>query len=534
MANLVQYGSFNFSTVCGGFDPFVGVSDEQVLVGGRFKTAKRITVQGRIIPDAPHCPNSQTVTSKINSLINGLKDDFLSLSAGGLSLSFARCESIDVSQSNFFEGANFTANFLGYPDTLSAFGFNVLDPVDNKQITENRDGTISVVRTISVRGISTNSSPNAIQNARNFINSLNPTTSPPQIFFTIGQLTQIGNIKPRRVIETVNRMEGSVSLDLEFVYRNTAPNNDVVLSYTTDISYDDKNGIYSITLNGNFVGGLETTMETLRSNLNRLNAYSLARARFIELSGFKYLNPLAEQYSIEEDALNTTLNFSYTYVSDPYNVKSSITSNVSYDYIRDINTVSINGTLTARGPQKGKEQLLKTALAGINFYSLANSIFQKSENKIPPLNPNPVNKNIVYNKYKNTINEIQFSVEFSNQNEIIDPDIIKFEYTLNVTPSIKVYTPIQFLKDGKNGIFDLSFFKRGVISIKGSAIGKNKNLSSRVRSLAQGKLRDAASVLKVQKLIVTEDNVTRPIESEGGYNYQVSISENCETEIFNQ
>jgi hypothetical protein len=102
MANLVNYNGFDFSTICGGADPFVGISDEQILVGGRFKTLKRVTIQGRIIPDSPSCPNSLTVTSKISTLINSLKNDFLLLNAGGFSLNNARCESIDINQSNFF------------------------------------------------------------------------------------------------------------------------------------------------------------------------------------------------------------------------------------------------------------------------------------------------------------------------------------------------------------------------------------------------------------------------------------------------
>jgi|688.fasta_scaffold03615_13 hypothetical protein len=530
MANLVNYNGFDFSTICGGADPFVGISDEQILVGGRFKTLKRVTIQGRIIPDSPSCPNSLTVTSKISTLINSLKNDFLLLNAGGFSLNNARCESIDINQSNFFAGADFTVNFIAYPTSLSNFGFDVLDPVDNKQITENRDGTISLTRSISARGISTSASPNAISNARSFIQSLDAVNSPPSIFFTIGQLTNPGgSLTPRRVVETVNRLEGTVNLDIEYVYRNTAPNNSIILSYTIDVNYDDRSGIYSLSINGNLTGVLDTDQTQLKTALSRLDIFGIAKSKFVELTGKPYLNPEPEQFSIEEDNLNNSIAFSYTYISDPFDVKTSIGYNFSYDRVRDIATVTLNGTLTARGSQKLKKQKLEQALASLNFFGLANAFFsQQNSSNSQPLNPNPVNQNITYNKFEGTTNQIQFDVEFSNQYPVVDSDILRFDYTLSATPSIDVYTPIQFL-NGQNGVFNLNFFKRGVISIQGSALAKSSNISGKIRSLALSKLNNFASQNGLRRNVKIEDNITTPLNSDGGYTYNFSISENCET-----
>jgi hypothetical protein len=532
MANLVNYDGFDFSTVCGGADPFVGVSDDQILVGGRFKTLKRITVQGKIIPDSPSCPNSSTVTSKIKSLIDNLKNDFRSLTAGGFNLSIARCESIDVNQSNFFAGADFTVNFIGYPSGLSAFGFDVLDPIDNKQITENRDGTISLTRSISARGICTNANPNAITNARSFIQSLNPVTSPPSVFFTIAQLTNPGqSLSPRRVVETINRMEGTVNLDIEYVYRSTVPNNSIILSYTVDVSYDDKSGIYSLSLSGNLTGVLNTTKIDLQQALSRLNIFNIARSKFVELTGKTYLNPQPEQFSIEEDNLNNSITFNYTYISDPFDVKTSIGYNFAYDRVRDIATVVLNGTLTARGSQKSKKEKLELALSRLNFFALASSFFLQQGQNLQPLNPNPVNQSITYDKFDTTINQIQFNVEFSNQYPLVDPEILKFDYTLSATPSIDVYTPIQFLNGG-NGAFKLNFFKRGSISIQGSALAKSINATGKIRSLALAKLTSFMRQNGLSNTVRVEDNITSPLNSDGGYTYNFAISENCETEKY--
>jgi hypothetical protein len=535
MANLVNYGSFDFSSVSEGVDPFVGVSDESVIVGGKFKTLKRITVQGKIIPPN-FCPNSQQVSSKIKTLLEALKNDFQSIQAGGISAQFARCDSIEITQSNFFGAADYTANFISYPDQLSEFDERVLNPTDNRQITENPDGTITITRQISAQGIG----PNAIENARSFINSVVPSKEQvPPILLEIGQIREGGNgLLPRRMVETINRIDGTVSLDVDFVYRSNAAGNNTILSNSIDISYDEKVGIYTVGVQGTLSTGdlnLDWTAikETLKSDLARINIFNLALARFRALTGASFLNKEPESFSITEDSLNSSLNFNYTYVSDPYDVKNDITYEINYDRIKDITTVTVSGTLTARGPQKDKKTKLKSAYDKLNLFNLANQFFEKNvESKDSKLNSNSVNSTVTYNQYEDTIVSLSFSSQFSNQFEEV-PGLTKFEYTLSATPSIDVFLPIQFL-DSSNGVFDMKFYKRGVIGVDGSAIGKTSALGDTVRGRANKELSDLANSLGSQAAtkVRTEDNVTTPLQSDNGFNYSFSIKENCETEVF--
>jgi hypothetical protein len=537
MANLVNYGGFDFSSVSEGVDPFVGVSDEQVLVGGKFKTLKRITVQGRIIP-TNFCTNPQSVSSKIKNLLDALKNDFQQINAGGLSAQFARCESIEVNQSNIFGAADYTANFISYPNELSDFNIRVLNPTDNRQISENRDGTISITRQISAQGIS----PNAIENARSFINSVQPdkNTVPP-ILLQIGNITNPGGgLKPRRMIETINRIDGTVSLDIEFLYRSNAPNNNIILNNSIDISYDEKIGIYNVSVQGSLSTGdvtegagsnWNTIKAELKSALGRINLFNLAFARLKDLTGALFLNQEPESFSITEDSLNSSLNFNYTFVSDPYDVKSDISYEINYDRLKDITTVSVNGNLTARGPQKDKKQKLRDAYDKLNLFNLANNFFEKNaESKSVKLNSNAINSTVTYNQYEDTIISLSFSSEFSNQFEEA-PGLIKFEYTLSVTPSIDVYYPIQFL-NGDNGVFDMNFYKRGTIGIDGSAIGKSALLGDQIRSLAENKLSEVINSLGASTRVRIEDNVSTPLKSDNGFGYTFSIKENCETNKF--
>ena len=543
MANLVNYDTFDFSSVSEGIDPFVGVSDEQVLVGGKFKTLKRVTVQGRIVP-ANFCPSSQDVTSKIKTLLNALKDDFKSLSAGSISAEFARCESIEVNQSNIFGAADYTANFICYPDALSDSNFKVLNPVDNRQIKENPDGTISITRQISAQGL-TLGNDDAITNARAFINGVDPAKDRvPPVLLVIGNITEPTpgtSLRPRRMIETINRIEGTVSLDVEFLYRSNAPNNNVILSNSFDISYDEKTGIYNVNVQGTLTTGdldknSEEVQGILKGALAKIKLFDLALARLKALTSATYLNSEPESFSIVEDILNSSLNFNYTYISDPYNVKEDISYEINYDRVKDITSVTVNGTLTARGPQKDKKSKLTAAFNKLNLFSLANSFFEKNaESKNAKLNSNPSNSTVTYNQYENTVLSLSFSAQFSNQFEE-NGQIIKFEFTLSVTPSIEVYYPIQFL-DKSAGVFKMNFHKRATVGIEGSAISKNKSSEGAVRSLAQSKLEGFIGDLRVvsgSPRIKVEDNVSTPSQSDNGYNYTFSIKENCETEVFSE
>jgi hypothetical protein len=536
MANLVTYGNFDFSSISEGIDPFVGVSDEQVIVGGKFKTLKRITIQGKILP-TNFCSNSQNVSSKINILFEALKNDFQSITAGDISGQFARCESVDVNQSSFFGEADYTANFICYPDDLSNINYRIINPVDNRQITENADGTIVITRQISAQGLG----PDAINNARNFINNgITPQKNiVPPILFVIGNLTDPGsNLKPRRMTETVNRMEGTVSLDVEFIYRSNAPNNNIILSNSIDINYDEKSGLYTVNIQGNLItsdisdinNNSDQIQTQLKSSLQSINLFNLAFTRFKEFTGLNYLNPEPENFSITEDRINNSLNFNYTFTNDPYDVKSDISYQMNYDRIKDITTIIINGTLTARGPQKDKKTKLESAYESLNLFNLASNFFNRNaESRTLNLNSNPINSNVTYNQYEDTVISLSFSTEYSNQFEEV-PGLKRFEYTLSATPSIDVYYPIQFL-DGNNGVFNLNFFKRGSVAIDGSALGESSSLGGSIRNRAIDKLKDLKSNVGSVSIsvVTTEDNVATPIYSDDGFNYDFNISENCET-----
>ena len=147
-----------------------------------------------------------------------------------------------------------------------------------------------------------------------------------------------------------------------------------------------------------------------------------------------------------------------------------------------------------------------------------------------PLSKKPTNETINRKKYDGCTYSIDFDVSFSNEFIDYQETLFQISYNITVDPSIDIYNPVQFL-DGKNGIFDMKFYKRCTVSVNGSAIGETDDLSSLARTFAEEKLRKACTDLGVtagDSRIRYEENITNNIYSNNGFQYNFTMSDNGE------
>ena len=146
-----------------------------------------------------------------------------------------------------------------------------------------------------------------------------------------------------------------------------------------------------------------------------------------------------------------------------------------------------------------------------------------------PLSRIPTNETINRKKYEDCTYSIDFDVSFSNEFIDYQDKLFQISYSVTVEPSIDIYNPVQFL-DGKNGIFDMKFYKRCTVSVNGSAIGETDDLSSLVRTFAEEELNKVCTALNVipSERIRYEDNVTNNIYSNNGFQYNFAMSDNAE------
>lgn len=509
--------------------PFIGINDEFINYRDRFGATQNITLLGNI---TGNCKNFNFFIQQQEELFKNFQNDFKSLdikedSTTIFSAPYAKINSIDFSESVYVGAIPFTVNITAYPSGLFTGIYGITEPVNSIKYNEQQDGTVSITRNISAKGFNTNSlSNNALSNAISYVKSLTGEALIIPQFIT----NNTSILTPKQISETVNRLESSYSIDIEYIYRKNASASSI-LYYNIDINFDEEGGIYQVSLDGSLKGSIGYSIDSLRTDFNTLKScfFTIAFKKFNQITNKTYLNSIPLSYNITEDSSQNSLSFSYQYSSDPYTTKFDKTFSLNYDYPRDLYTLGFNGTLTTLGAQNTRTDVLESALSKINVKALALDFFNKNVTGVANLNVNYKNYEQKRNK---TSPEISLSAQFDNSP--IPPDGFQtFKYNLSFIPSFYVHDPIQFL-NGDNGAFKMNYYKRGSISIKGNAtVRTSSNMSSTIRSQAIQILNIYAQKIGASNRLRVDDNVERNLYStEEGYSYSFSITDTCETTIF--
>lgn len=512
--------------------PFVSISDEMIRYGDRFGVTENITLVGNITGE---CQDFNFFISKQNLLLQKFGFDFkpFSIVQSGEASSiysgnFIKINSVDFEQSNYNGLLPFSINLTSFPSGFFTGVYGILDPSDNTRYTEQEDGTVIVSRDISARGFNTSpNSNNALSNAINYVKNLTGQSiiAPKFISAPLSQLA------PRQISETVNRMESSYNVNIEYIYRKNATAQSI-FAYSIDINYSEENGIYDVTLNGSLSAPIGTSISSIRTDFASLksNFFNIVLTRFRQVTNYQYLNSTPINFDINENELENTINFNYSYSSDPYSVKFDKNISLNYDYATDLYTLNFNGTLTSLGSQQARTQILENELSKIDVKSIVQNFFQINVgDNSEPLNPNYKNYEV-----KRDVTNPQITISAQFDNTPIPPAGFKtFTYNLSISPSFYVHNPIQLL-NGDNGAFKMNFYRRGQISIQGQAsFATSTNNITLVRTEAEKILNIYAIKMGATARLRTEDNIERDIFStDNGYNYTFNLTDTCETNIF--
>jgi hypothetical protein len=510
--------------------PFVGVDDEFINYGNRFGTVKNINLEGFI---TGQCRDFNFFVGKQNTLIGRLANDFKLLeiqenNSTVFSGNYIKINSLNFGESVYNGLVPFSLSLSSYDQKFFNDTYGVTEPKNDTQYSEERDGTVKITRSFSAKGFNTsNIDNNTLTNAINYVGSLTSVASliAPQ-FIT----SNTSNLVPRNISETVDRLNSTYSVDMEYLYRKGASSS-TLLYYNIDISYNEENGIYQASINGNLSAPIGVSISSLRSQFNSFKGsiYSLVNTKFREITNYQYLNSTPENYSATENELDNNIAFSYSYSSDPFTTKFNTNYSLSYDYPKDLYNLNINGVLTTKGPQSLREGVLENELQKINMKSLAINFYNSNVADSTPLNLNYKSFQVNRNK---TSPQISIAAQFDNSP--IPPNNFKsFVHNTSISPSFYVHLPIQFL-NGDNGVFVMNFYKRGTISVQGTAVSQNSSdLTSSVRTEALRLLDLYASTVGALRRLRTDDKIERQIEStENGYVYTFTITDSCETTIW--
>jgi hypothetical protein len=523
--------------------PFVGISDQMINYGQRWGVAKNITLNGMITGSACVSGGYLSLLNSQTGIVGAFSQDFKPLviqdgNTIALSGNYIRVNSLDFDKSPYFSTLNFKIDLTYYPPELFTGTYGVTAPVSTIKYTEQPDRTVNITRSISAKGFNTavNGQNNALNNAINYVQSLTGTSNiiaPAFIplFGASANPNAIGssNILPRKISETVNRMDSTYSVNIDYTLRENAQTS-TVLGYTVDISYDEQQGFYTVSFHGTLNGTQSESIDKLRQEFGLLNVYQLTYYIFNNATGYTSLNPNPQSVSVNENEQDNLIDFSYTYTTDPQTVKFDYTVTLDGDNLSDKTTVDFNGTLTAKGPQSLRLAQLEAQLANLDVINLCKIAYNTNANSPAVMNPIPKKYNIKRNL---TNNNNSYNISASFDNSPIPPiaALKAFTWSIDVTPSLFAYYPIQFL-NGDNGLFNMNYYKRGKISIKGSAIAvDNSDYSQQILSQALNIFNNYAA--SFSNRVRVESKVTRDqFADESGYKYSFVLTDTCETPIF--
>lgn len=505
-----------FGNVNLGSSPFVGISDEIVIWAGKRCVIKRVVIGGKIY-DCGSGPNTNIdILSAISAWQTAALGGFQSLSVGGFSSNFARCDSLEIINSDYL-GAEYRAEFLSYPDEFFTDIIGVLEPVDSINLSTDRNGLITIRRSVSGRA----ADKRGFDAVFNWIKSLNLEKAPDLIKFNIANTS---SAKPRTLSQTINRIDGSISAEAIFV-QNEGGSTDSVLSYNVDIQYNDKEGIYSVTVSGTLEGNIQSNIGDIRNQVNSIGLFELANQAF-EISGAQApLDPSPSNLNFSENDETDTVSFSVTYNTFPENGQRKYFSfTIDYDCIRDITTVTISGTITfdSKITLDDRDSIIENLIKSYDFPGLCQNEFNSNASSTAnPLNlNNPSNYSITINRGSDISADV--SVSYNNEQVLPDDSYISFDYDITINPSYNINIPIQFL-DGGGGVFNFSALKRGSASIQGTAILKDNGKQDNILSTANDILEGAMSNFSPEDVIDIEKNVTFTEQSDNGFVYEFQI-----------
>ena len=515
----------------------VSVTSEYIDYGSRWGAVQKVSIQGNTCPTECNNDLSSQYTFLVglqNNLFSLFQNDFRELTVDGYGIENCKLDSIDFQESNYYGAIGFTINLTSYPSDYFSNGL-VTDPINLITYSEQRNNSLQITRRVSAKGINTanSNSSNALTNARNYINArIGYSSSLPQL----SQVSNRGNyhisdgIKPRKIVETIDRMNGSIAVEHTYIIKSGQTASSTMF-YTIDSSYDDEKGLNVGTVKGTVTGSIGQSMDDVRSDFAQISLFDILNSYFQAMGHGQLVNQ-PENMSVNENSKEKTIEFSYTCNSivDPLKVFEK-TFSMQYDYVLDKVSINFTGKAEFRGGQKQKQQAVEQFIfTSEQAQALCSEFYQQNANLASNifgtktiLNPVP----LTFEIKRDLINGIAL-VTATCDNRITPPDnnFNTFDYTLSISSSLGSFCSLQQFLDGKTSILDYNMKTRGQVSIQGTAIAATKDLELKCLTMATSKLQDAIDAIGgLSDVLTTESNIEyAPLPDDSGYIYSYNIS----------
>jgi hypothetical protein len=511
----------------------VSATSEYIDYGSRWGAVQKISIQGNAVTE--DCVDGLaaqyiTLVGVQNALFSLFQDDFRTLTVGGSNIENCKLDSIDFQESAYYGAIGFTVSMTAYPSNYFTTA-QVTDPVNTITYSEQRNNSIQITHKVSAKGINTanSNSSNALQNARDYVDA---RTGSSTVFPAITHITNknaysLSNLKPRKIVETIDRMNGSISVERSYVVKANQTG-DSTMFYTIDCNYDDEKGLSTGTIKGTVTGSIGQDMDSLRMDFRSFSPFNKLNTYFETMGHGSLLNQ-PENMSVNENSKEKTIEFSYTCNSIVSDVRTfEKTFSMQCDYLTDKVTINFSGKVEFRGGQAKR----KTSAQNFTFTAEAAQALCSAfygDNSVSKfgtaakINAVPTTFEIK----RDLINGIvTINAACDNRPNPPDPTFTSFDYTLTANTSTRYYSIIQFLS-GNTSALNYDMKTRGEISIQGTATAKTPghdraciNMATNLLAQASDAVGGFTDILLVESKVESTD-----LPDDSGYVYSVTVTQ---------
>lgn len=331
--------------------PYVTFEREHVYVGKKHGNEDKITLKGQLTGNFQQLISGQKVLTDIFSKNFGafkiLEFDQTIFQKSGIVV-----ENISFEESSVNGLVDYNINL-----TSNQMNYNVLEPENVFDFSEEDNKILSLKHTISAKGLNTNSfASDGLDNAINFVKNLTGLQNVPQTKF-LNQKNN--NFYLKNQTEKIDRLNNKYSV--EETYTNDLTNSQAgygIRRYSIEVESGVNNEFISLRLNGEINGSISGAIESIRNDINPIDLIS-------DYINIYNINQIPLSYNIDENPNTKNIKFSYEFDNCPFpNPYATYSVSCQEDAIEQILKVMINIKVKVRGNLNTRKSLLQSFSAG--------------------------------------------------------------------------------------------------------------------------------------------------------------------------
>lgn len=513
----VLYNGVNiFSGICP--SPFLFFEKEYIQYGSSWGSKYNFTIEGQITGRLG--PQSYfDIENKKNRLIAGFLQDNLPLSIieDGVNIfnsDICSIENISFDESKYYALLPFSITASCYDSGSFASNYGVLNPVDSWDFSEERDGTVSVIHSVSADGFNS-SGIKAINNAKKWVNSRTGISNKVETF-------KIKNISGScfvldSISEKIDRFNGSYSVEEKYradLFDGMCGPG--ILRYSIDVSKNFEDGITQVDIEGSVIGknniGLPNLID-LRNRILNYNFFSDAAHAADKTTGSKSLNPTPFSRKITENENASEISFSFSYDDNPIPpgvAKCVYKVTFSEDLIKNIIDIKLDAKIVCdRGDISLRWDAVNDYYRKVfNPYSLAVSNYTKAGYS-KGFSDLPTSESINFDKFNATIS---YSASWSDRYLPCSQTLVAISETVSITPSLYIYTAQPSLQqDGVYNIQNIGSATRTSVSISIDATARPDKTIAELKSCVYAEIERLKSIY-VKNVNLFTDEKTETVD----------------------